>query len=38
MAAACPARAESVQNWLDARPMPPGADPKEHAWSYMAGW
>ena len=22
----------------DARPIPPGADPKEHAWPYMAGW
>jgi hypothetical protein len=38
IAAAYPARAASVQNWLDARPIPPGADPKEHAWSYMAGW
>src|SRR5205807_9654365 len=38
LAAAYPARAASVQNWLDARPVPPGPDPKEHAWSYMAGW
>ena len=38
LAAAYPPRAASVQHWLDARPMPPGADPKEHAWSYMAGW
>jgi len=38
LAAAYPARAASVQTWLDARPIPPGADPKEHAWSYMAGW
>jgi hypothetical protein len=38
LAAAYPARAASVQNWLDARPTPPAADPKEHAWSYMAGW
>jgi len=38
LAAAYPARAASVQSWLDARPAPPGADPKEHAWSYMAGW
>jgi hypothetical protein len=38
LAASFPARATAVQNWLDARPMPPGADPKEHAWSYMAGW
>jgi hypothetical protein len=38
MVAAYPARATAVQTWLDARPSPPGADPKEHAWSYMAGW
>ena len=38
LAAAYPARAASVQDWLNARPIPPGADPKEHAWSYMAGW
>jgi hypothetical protein len=38
LASAYPARAAAVQNWLDARPLPPGADPKEHAWSYMAGW
>jgi hypothetical protein len=37
-AAAYPARAASVQQWLDARPAPPAADPKEHAWSYMVGW
>jgi hypothetical protein len=36
--AAYPARAAAVQNWLGARPHPPGVDPKEHAWSYMAGW
>lgn len=38
LAAAYPARAAAVQNWLDARPIPPGTDPKELAWSYMAGW
>jgi hypothetical protein len=38
LAAAYPARAAPVQSWLDGRPGPPGADPKEHAWSYMAGW
>lgn len=38
LAAVYPTRAASVQNWLDARPRPPGTDPKEHAWSYMAGW
>jgi hypothetical protein len=36
--AAYPPRANSVQNWLDSRPDPPNPDPKEHAWSYMAGW
>jgi hypothetical protein len=38
LAAAYPHRPAPVQNWLNARPMPPAADPKEHAWSYMAGW
>jgi hypothetical protein len=38
LVAAYPARAASVQNWLDGRPHPPGTDPKEHALSYMAGW
>jgi hypothetical protein len=38
LVAAYPARATAVQTWLDAHPSPPGADPKEHAWSYMAGW
>jgi len=38
LAAAYPARAKSVQSWLDARPDQPRTDPKEHAWSYMAGW
>ena len=38
LAAAYPARAAPVHNWLNARPAPPGVDPKEHAWSYMAGW
>jgi hypothetical protein len=33
-----PARAKAVQDWLAARPMPPPEDPKEHAWSHMAGW
>lgn len=35
---AYPDRAEPLQNWLDSRPVPPPANPKEHAWSYMAGW
>jgi hypothetical protein len=33
-----PPAAVSFMNWLDARPGPPPAGPKEHAWSYMAGW
>jgi hypothetical protein len=36
--AAYPARAKAVQDWLASRPLPPRADPKEHAWSHMAGW
>jgi hypothetical protein len=36
--AAYPRRGKAVQDWLDARPDPPPTDPKEHAWSYMAGW
>jgi hypothetical protein len=38
LVAAYPARALVVQNWLDGRPTPPAVTPKEHAWSYMAGW
>jgi hypothetical protein len=38
LVAAYPPRAASVQGWLDGRPAPPTADPKEHAWSFMAGW
>lgn len=38
LAAAYPPRAKAVQDWLDARPNPPQPDPKEHAWSHMAGW
>jgi len=36
--AAYPQRGPSVQDWLDSRPDPPPPDPKEHAWSYVAGW
>jgi hypothetical protein len=36
--AAYPARANAVHSWLASRSHPPAADPKEHAWSYMAGW
>jgi hypothetical protein len=38
LAAAYPGRATALQDWLDSRPGPPPADPKDHAWSYMAGW
>ena len=38
LAAAYPPRAKAVQDWLNARPGCPPPDPKEHAWSYMAGW
>jgi hypothetical protein len=38
LTAAYPHQAKAVQDWLDARPNPPPPDPKEHAWSYMAGW
>lgn len=31
-------RADTVQKWLDSRGQPPPPDPKDHAWSYMAGW
>ncbi len=33
-----PDRGPAVQKWLDSRPAAPPAGPKEHAWSYMAGW
>jgi len=36
--AAYPDRPEPLQRWLESRPSPPDASPKEHAWSYMAGW
>jgi hypothetical protein len=39
IARAHPTRASAVQGWLDGRPaMPPSPSPKEHSWSYMAGW
>ena len=38
LAAAYPQWAKAVQSWLDTRPDRPPPDPKEHAWSYMAGW
>jgi hypothetical protein len=31
-------RARAVHGWLGSRPAAPVAGPKEHAWSYMAGW
>ncbi len=36
--AAYPDRAEPLQKWLKSRPAPPKSNPKEYAWSYMAGW
>jgi hypothetical protein len=36
--AAYPARKAAVTAWLTSRPAPPAASPKEHAWSFMAGW
>lgn len=38
MVAAYPRRGPEVQGWLDSRSDPPAPDPKEHAWSHMAGW
>jgi hypothetical protein len=35
---AYPDRAVAVRSWLAARPDPPPPTPKEHSWSYMAGW
>ena len=28
----------AVENWLRSRPSPPPPNPKEHAFSYLAGW
>lgn len=33
-----PQWAEPVQDWLNERPDKPAANPKEHAFSYLAGW
>lgn len=33
-----PDRADPVHKWLESRPDAPSAGPKEHAWSYLAGW
>jgi hypothetical protein len=38
LVAAYPARGQAVQDWLDNRSTHPPPNPKEHAWSYMAGW
>jgi hypothetical protein len=39
LARAYPARPQVVENWLASRPgAPTGSNPKEHSWSYMAGW
>lgn len=37
LAAAYPAWAKAVDDWLVARPNPPPQNAKAHAWSYMAG-
>ncbi|HET6246911.1 MAG TPA: hypothetical protein VFE47_04355 [Tepidisphaeraceae bacterium] len=31
-------RGTAIRDWLNSRPNPPPADPKEFAWSHMAGW
>lgn len=36
--AAYPARANAVRDWLASRPQPPATNPKDHAWSHVAGW
>ena len=36
--AAYPPRAQAVSDWLTSRPQAAATGPKEHAWSYMAGW
>ncbi len=38
LVAAYPDRRSAVAKWLDSRVVSPQAGPKEHAWSYMAGW
>jgi len=39
LAAAFPGRAQAVEQWLQSRPAGPrNGDPKEYAWSNMAGW
>jgi hypothetical protein len=38
IAAAFPSRGPAVHNWLHSRLDPPPPDPKEHAFSYLAGW
>jgi hypothetical protein len=36
--AAHPTWAQPVERWLESRPDPVAAGPKEYAWSYLAGW
>ena len=38
IAVAYPDRGECVARWLASRPKPPQPNPKEHAWSHLAGW
>jgi hypothetical protein len=38
LASAYPERPVPVDQWLKSRPSPPKPNPKEHAFSYLAGW
>ena len=38
IARAYPERPPAIARWLNDRGDAPAAGPKEHAWSYMAGW
>ena len=38
LVATYPDRGRAVADWLAVRPKPPASDPKEFAWSHMAGW
>ena len=38
LVAAHPERGDPIERWLASRPNPPPIHPKEHAFSYLAGW
>jgi hypothetical protein len=38
LVATYPDRGPAVRQWLKSRPNPPPTNPKEFAWSHMAGW